>query len=96
MPHPDEDWPPDPAAPPAIVTRDLTKRFGDRVAIDHVDLEVPAGCAFGFLGPNGAGKTTMIRMLLGLTPSSAGISTIQPSARLEMVTMSAVARASYS
>ena len=72
MPHPDEDLPVDPGPPPAIVTRALTKRFGDRVAVDHVDLEVPAGCAFGFLGPNGAGKTTMIRMLLGLTPASAG------------------------
>jgi ABC-2 type transport system ATP-binding protein len=72
MSHPDEDRPRDPVAPAAIVTRGLTKRFGDRVAIDHVDLEVPAGCAFGFLGPNGAGKTTMIRMLLGLTPASAG------------------------
>ncbi len=59
-------------AAPAISTRGLTKRFGDRTAIDSVDLHVPRGCAFGFLGPNGAGKTTMIRMLLGLTPASAG------------------------
>jgi ABC-2 type transport system ATP-binding protein len=66
------EWPPDIAGPPAIRTRGLTKHFGERVAIDHVDLEVPAGCAFGFLGPNGAGKTTMIRMLLGLTHRSAG------------------------
>jgi ABC-2 type transport system ATP-binding protein len=57
---------------PVIQTRGLTKRFGARAAIDSVDLEVPAGCAFGFLGPNGAGKTTMIRMLLGLTRASAG------------------------
>jgi ABC-2 type transport system ATP-binding protein len=56
----------------AIETRGLTKRFGERVAVDSVDLRVPRGCAFGFLGPNGAGKTTMIRMLLGLTHSSAG------------------------
>jgi ABC-2 type transport system ATP-binding protein len=57
---------------PAIQTTGLTKRFGIRTAIDRVDLHVPRGSAFGFLGPNGAGKTTMIRMLLGLTRSSAG------------------------
>jgi ABC-2 type transport system ATP-binding protein len=56
----------------AVETHGLTKRFGARVAIDSVDLEVPRGSAFGFLGPNGAGKTTMIRMLLGLTRASAG------------------------
>jgi ABC-2 type transport system ATP-binding protein len=56
----------------AIETHGLTKRFGNRVAVDAVDLVVPRGSAFGFLGPNGAGKTTMIRMLLGLTRSSAG------------------------
>jgi len=56
----------------AIETRALTKRFGERTAIDGVDLRVPCGSAFGFLGPNGAGKTTMIRMLLGLTHASAG------------------------
>ena len=50
-----------------IETRALTKRFGDRAAVDGVDLVVRAGVAFGFLGPNGAGKTTMIRTLLGLT-----------------------------
>jgi len=57
---------------PAIETSGLTKRFGDRTAVDGVDLCVPRGSAFGFLGPNGAGKTTMIRMLLGLTHASAG------------------------
>ncbi len=56
----------------AIETQGVTKRFGARAAIDGVDLYVPRGSAFGFLGPNGAGKTTMIRMLLGLTHSSAG------------------------
>jgi ABC-2 type transport system ATP-binding protein len=56
----------------AIETRGLTKRFGERTAIDSVDLRVPRGSAFGFLGPNGAGKTTMIRMLLGLTRASSG------------------------
>ena len=56
----------------AIETQGLTKRFGERTAIDGVNLHVPRGVAFGFLGPNGAGKTTMIRMLLGLTHASAG------------------------
>ncbi len=56
----------------AIETRGLTKRFGERAAIDGVDLQVPRGSAFGFLGPNGAGKTTMIRTLLGLTHASTG------------------------
>ena len=56
----------------AIETRALTKRFGERVALDSVELQVPRGCAFGFLGPNGAGKTTLIRTLLGLTQASAG------------------------
>ena len=50
----------------------LTKRFGTRVAVDGVDLRIPAGSAFGYLGPNGAGKTTLIRMLLGMTPPTAG------------------------
>jgi ABC-2 type transport system ATP-binding protein len=57
---------------PAIETHGLSKRFGERVAVDAVDLRVPRGCAFGFLGHNGAGKTTLIRMLLGLTPASSG------------------------
>lgn len=60
------------AAETAIETNGLTKRFGERIAIDGVNLHVPRGSAFGFLGPNGAGKTTMIRMLLGLTHASAG------------------------
>jgi ABC-2 type transport system ATP-binding protein len=57
---------------PAIETAGLTKRFGERTALDGIDLQVPRGCAFGFLGPNGAGKTTIIRTLLGLTQASAG------------------------
>jgi ABC-2 type transport system ATP-binding protein len=60
------------AEEPAIETRALTKRFGERVAIDQIDLVVPARTAFGFLGPNGAGKTTLIRTLLGLTTASSG------------------------
>src|SRR5207302_1343950 len=56
----------------AVQTRGLTKRFGDTIAVDHVDLRIPRGCAFGYLGPNGAGKTTLIRVLLGLTHADAG------------------------
>jgi ABC-2 type transport system ATP-binding protein len=55
-----------------VETSGLTKRFGDRVAVDNVQLRVPSGSAFGYLGPNGAGKTTLIRMLLGLTKATAG------------------------
>jgi ABC-2 type transport system ATP-binding protein len=55
-----------------IETAGLTKRFGDHVAVDGVDLCVPRGSAFGYLGPNGAGKTTLIRMLLGLTRPTSG------------------------
>jgi ABC-2 type transport system ATP-binding protein len=55
-----------------IETSGLTKRFGSRLALDGADLQVPPGCAYGFLGPNGAGKTTLIRVLLGLTPATAG------------------------
>ena len=58
--------------PYVVETSGLTKRFGERVAVDSVDLHVPRGSAFGYLGPNGAGKTTLIRMLLGLTDATAG------------------------
>jgi ABC-2 type transport system ATP-binding protein len=57
----------------AIITRDLTKRFGDFVAVDGIDFDVRQGEIFGFLGPNGAGKTTTIRMMLGLLKPSAGM-----------------------
>jgi ABC-2 type transport system ATP-binding protein len=55
-----------------IETQGLSKRFGDRRAVDDLDLRVPRGVAFGFLGHNGAGKTTAIRMLLGLTRPDGG------------------------
>lgn len=55
-----------------VAARRLSKRYGARVAVDAVDFEIPRGCCFGFLGPNGAGKTTTLRMILGLTPISAG------------------------
>jgi ABC-2 type transport system ATP-binding protein len=55
----------------AISARGLTRQFGDLVAVDHLDLDVPRGQIYGFLGPNGSGKSTTIRMLCGLlTPSS--------------------------
>src|SRR5487761_2387684 len=59
-------------SPWAVETHGLTKRFGDNVAVNDVELLVPRGCAFGYLGPNGAGKTTLIRVLLGLTRADAG------------------------
>ncbi len=58
--------------PWAVETHGLTKRFGENVAVNGVELLVPRGCAFGYLGPNGAGKTTLIRVLLGLTHADAG------------------------
>ena len=58
------------AAP--IITRRLTKRYDDLVAVDALDLEVHAGEIFGLLGQNGAGKTTTILMLLGLTEPTSG------------------------
>ena len=63
----------DGAAPsPAILVRGLRKVYGNKAAVDGVDLEVPRGSFFGFLGPNGAGKSTTIRMLTGLIPFDAG------------------------
>ncbi len=56
----------------AVKTVGLTKKYGDKVAVDGVDLLIPRGVAFGYLGPNGAGKTTLIRMLLGLTRATEG------------------------
>ena len=56
-----------------LATRGLTKRFpGGQVAVDDLDLAVPAGAVYGFLGPNGCGKTTTIRLLLGLVAPTAG------------------------
>jgi ABC-type uncharacterized transport system ATPase subunit len=50
---------------PVIYVENLTRRFGDFVAVDHINFEVNAGEVVGYLGPNGSGKTTTIRMLLG-------------------------------
>ena len=57
---------------PPIEARSLVKRYGDIVAVDHVDLTVGRGDVFGYLGPNGAGKTTSLRMLLGLIRPTEG------------------------
>src|SRR5215475_4396592 len=59
----------------AIDVHGMTKRFGERTAVDHVDLEVRTGEICGFLGPNGSGKTTTIRMLCGLLRPDAGSGT---------------------
>jgi ABC-2 type transport system ATP-binding protein len=56
----------------AVAARELTRRFGDFVAVDRVSFAVAPGEIFGFLGPNGAGKTTTIRMLTGLLAPTAG------------------------
>ncbi len=56
----------------AIAVHDLRKVYGNKAAVDGLDLEVPRGCFFGFLGPNGAGKTTTIKMLMGLAPPTSG------------------------
>ena len=55
-----------------IRARELTKRYGANIAVDHIDLEVGAGEIVGILGPNGSGKTTTILMLLGLTEPTSG------------------------
>lgn len=56
----------------AIFAENLTRCFGQFVAVDHISFELPAGQIFGYLGPNGSGKTTTIRMLLGLLHPSEG------------------------
>ena len=56
----------------AIFSQNLTKRFGTRLAVDGVALNVEAGTIYGFLGPNGAGKTTIIRLILGLLRPTSG------------------------
>jgi ABC-2 type transport system ATP-binding protein len=55
-----------------IQTENLTKKFGDIIAVDHLTLDIPEGEVFGFLGPNGAGKTTTVRMLTSLIGPNEG------------------------
>src|SRR5512138_3672977 len=61
---------------PVIQVENLTRRFGDFVAVDHINFEIGAGEIVGYLGPNGSGKTTTIRMLLGLLAPSEGQATV--------------------
>jgi ABC-2 type transport system ATP-binding protein len=58
---------------PLIETVDLVKKYGDKLAVDNVSIEVYDGEIFGFLGPNGAGKTTTIKMIVGLLQPSSGV-----------------------
>lgn len=60
----------------AIVTKGLTKSYGDTLALDDLDLEVRSGEVFGFLGPNGAGKTTAIRLMLDVLRPDTGTATV--------------------
>jgi ABC-2 type transport system ATP-binding protein len=64
------------ATGPVVHIENLTKRFGDFVAVDKVSLDVRKGEIFGFLGPNGAGKSTTIRILCGLLPPTSGSATV--------------------
>ncbi|MFJ9315243.1 ABC transporter ATP-binding protein [Pimelobacter simplex] len=64
---------------PVATTENLTKVYGDRVAVDKVTMTVRRGEVYGFLGPNGAGKTTTLRMLLGLIRPTSGTAYADPS-----------------
>ena len=57
---------------PLIQTEHLVKRYGDKIAVNDVSIEIHGGEVFGFLGPNGAGKTTMIKMIVGLLRATSG------------------------
>lgn len=65
-----------PEQAPAVTVTNLTRRFGDFIAVDNLSFTVPRGEIFGFLGPNGAGKSTTIRMLCGLLSPSSGTGTV--------------------
>ena len=62
--------------PAALTTNGLTKRYGRRLAVDALSVEIPAGVVAGFIGPNGAGKTTTMAMLLGLVRPTSGTATV--------------------
>jgi ABC-2 type transport system ATP-binding protein len=68
-----------------IEVRDLTKRFGDKVAVDHLSFTVEPGRVTGFLGPNGAGKSTTMRLILGLDHPTSGTATIDGKLYRELV-----------
>jgi ABC-2 type transport system ATP-binding protein len=61
---------------PVIEVRDLSKKFGSTVAVDHLSFSVRPGVVTGFLGPNGSGKSTTMRMILGLDRPSSGVTTV--------------------
>ena len=61
-----------PVAPPAVRLRSVTKRYGDIVAVDDLDLEIPVGSVFGLIGPNGAGKSTTFSIIATLLEPTAG------------------------
>jgi ABC-2 type transport system ATP-binding protein len=70
-------WQPAPSDEDAMIeVNDLTKRFGDKVAVDHLSFTVQPGRVTGFLGPNGAGKSTTMRLILGLDRPNGGTATI--------------------
>src|SRR5215470_11098706 len=57
---------------PDIIIENLTKRYGDLVALDRVSLDIGAGQVFGLLGPNGAGKSTLLKTLVGILKPTSG------------------------
>ncbi len=65
-----------PAKAPAILTRQLTKRYGALTALDSLDLQLESGDVFGFIGPNGAGKSTTMKILAGLLSPTSGMAEI--------------------
>lgn len=79
---------------PAIVAKDLTRRFGDFTAVDRVSFEIQRGEIFGFLGSNGCGKTTTMKMLTGLLPASDGEALYSASQSTPMTSRPASASAS--
>jgi lipooligosaccharide transport system ATP-binding protein len=60
-------------SPAIVIARSVSKKFGERLAVDNLNLEVPAQACFGLLGPNGAGKTTTLRMIYGVTRATSGM-----------------------
>jgi ABC-2 type transport system ATP-binding protein len=77
-PRPAEEAAPldDDSTAPALAVFGLHKQFGDTIAVDYVDLEVPRGSFFGLVGPNGAGKTTLLSMAVGLLRPDGGTSAV--------------------